>query len=82
MTHNCYTCNFRKDVPGSCHSRCTATGKPNLDFLLSLQVVSGVQFAGVKFNPHGVNSGWCTWPIDFDPVWVEQCGLYKKKEEV
>ena len=27
----------------------------------------------IEGNSHGIRSGWFIWPIDFDPVWVEQC---------
>ena len=27
----------------------------------------------VKLNPHGVRNGWCSWPINFDPIWVDEC---------
>lgn len=39
--------------------------------------------AMLKFNQHGVKNGWCTWPINFDPIWVE-CYLkvpQKEKED-
>lgn len=22
---------------------------------------------------HGIANGWCTWPLDFDPIWVDSC---------
>jgi len=25
----------------------------------------------LSFNEHGVNNGWCNWPINFDPIWVD-----------
>jgi len=34
----------------------------------------------LKFDPHGVKIGWCTWPVNFDPVWVE-CYLPIEKKE-
>lgn len=37
----------------------------------------------LKFNQHGVKNGWCTWPINFDPIWVD-CYLkvpQKEKED-
>jgi len=30
----------------------------------------------VQLNPHGVKNGWATWPLDFDPIWVEKCSFY------
>ena len=28
----------------------------------------------------GIRQGWFGWPIDFDPVWVEQCTGFVNKE--
>ncbi len=33
----------------------------------------------IKLNEHGVKNGWCTWPIDFDQIWVEACLLKQEK---
>ena len=30
-------------------------------------------------NAHGIKSGWFSWPIDFDPCWLEKCtGIAEK----
>ena len=33
----------------------------------------------VRGNTHGVRSGWFIWPINFDPVWLEECTLFETK---
>ena len=33
----------------------------------------------IKLNEHGVRKGWCNWPVDYDPVWVNQCKGFKEK---
>ena len=33
----------------------------------------------LEFNPHGVDSGWCTWPLNFDPIWVNKCTFMEEK---
>ena len=35
----------------------------------------------VKLNEHGVVNGWCTWPINFDQIWVDDCKYYNDKDE-
>lgn len=35
--------------------------------------------ADVKGNAHGKQQGWFAWPINFDPVWLEECNGYKRK---
>jgi hypothetical protein len=34
----------------------------------------------VKMDDHGIRNGWASWPIDFDPIWVENCVFETKKE--
>lgn len=93
-THNCYDCEYKGSVPGSAHSSCSIISKSAseelketarmLEASLALGAHSLVdentQEPLVKLTPHGVKSGWANWPLDFDPVWVEYCPFYKKKE--
>ena len=37
--------------------------------------------AKVKGSPHGIKSGWFLWPFNFDPVWLENCDGFKKKQK-
>lgn len=32
-----------------------------------------------KLNEHGVKNGWCFYPINFDPIWVEYCACFSKE---
>lgn len=41
---------------------------------------SGI-FAAVRLNPHGVKNGWANHPMDFDPVWVEECLGFKSSDD-
>ncbi len=34
---------------------------------------NGEEESAIKLNPHGVKNGWANWPIDFDPIWVDEC---------
>jgi len=41
----------------------------------------------IQGNPRGIRSGWFNYPVNFDPVWLENCDGFKKssntrKEEV
>lgn len=36
----------------------------------------------VKMNSHGVRQGWCDWPLNFDPIWIESCDGYQAVPEV
>lgn len=83
--NNCYECPMRGEVAGSAHSSCSLLGDMMVENLTALAVGSGnlksIKINDepvVKFDPYGVASGWCTWPINFDPVWVE-CKLDMEK---
>jgi len=82
---DCYSCKYRGEVSGSAHSSCGVIDELSEDkagtTLLKL-LLAGNMVANpvVKLNPHGVASGWAMWPINFDPVWVDDCKAYKLKE--
>lgn len=58
---NCYKCEYRGSVAGSCHSSCTN------------------KEAIVKRDPRGIQGGWCNHPLNFDPVWIDDCTGFKEK---
>jgi len=35
--------------------------------------------AEVKLDSHGVKNGWAWWPLNFDPIWVNECKGFKEK---
>jgi hypothetical protein len=36
---------------------------------------------GIKGNPHGLQKGWFNWPINFDPIWLENCNGFEPIED-
>lgn len=32
------------------------------------------------FNEHGFEKGWCNFPVNFDPVWIKECGGFEAKD--
>lgn len=92
MKANCYECQYQGTVPGSCHSSChhPANKETLADPIMSLiGIFGGVgRLPGVSIknelnvvgNPHGIRSGWFMWPMNFDPVWLENCDGFKAKE--
>ena len=65
-------------MPGSAHSAC-AQGVPAVLYLMIAFTKDNI-LAGycdengnafLQFDTHGVKMGWCTWPVNFDPTWVE-----------
>ena len=79
MTHNCYNCKHRGEVPGSAHSSCKAIATQNpIHIAMYIRQNEG-QTENLKLNPHGMRKGWAFWPVNFDPVWVDQCNFYEAK---
>jgi len=85
----CYSCKFRRSIPGDAHSECvhSSIGKGN-DMVKLLAMLGGRRgepeaIAASKLNiiasPHGINMGWFAWPYNFDPVWLQQCDGFEKK---
>lgn len=76
--NNCYECPMRGEVAGSAHSSCSLISDYGLRIRTSISVSAGkikeIEVKGdesVVFDRHGVENGWCAWPVNFDPVWVE-----------
>ncbi len=78
--HNCYTCRHRRQALGSAHSACALIGGPNSIESLACAIAI-VTPDGIEVNEHGRRNGWATWPINFDPIWIEKCDFYAAKEE-
>ena len=78
MRNACYTCVHRRDVPGDAHSSCAHP--KNEPFVELVKFVAGLPTElNIKADEHGVKSGWFLYPINFDPVWLENCEGYTKK---
>jgi len=92
MKPNCYECKHRRSVPGDAHSRCAHPAfedgaTPILALIATLHASRrGGPIAAtkgeitVKGNPHGIKSGWFMHPINFDPVWLEECNGFEAKQ--
>jgi len=70
---NCYTCVHRKTIPGDAHSKCD-----HPEALISL-IMPEITSIRVKGKLHGIKNGWFSWPLNFDPTWMEDCNSYKEK---
>lgn len=89
---NCYQCKHRKDLTFSAHSECAHPAfkdgiNPVLALLATLHasqrggpIAVGNGGITVKGNQHGINSGWFVHPLNFDPVWLEECNGFEAKQ--
>lgn len=94
MKPGCYECKHRGNTIGSHHSCCNhptnaaTLANPLAQILGAMHSsrrtgpISGdLTPLKVKGNAHGIRSGWFMWPINFDPVWLEECDGFEAKEE-
>lgn len=83
---NCRECKHSRSIPGDTHLSCV---NPLVEhhpdkYISLLCIYRGVRSGAMKkmnvsCNPHGVNNGWCMWPLNFDPIWIETCVGYEEK---
>ena len=88
---NCYKCKYRGSIPGDCHSccnhpKCKSVSDNQVANILSIlgsfrgQVLPFKSGLRVKGNLHGISHGWFNHPLNFDPVWLEECDGFEAKE--
>lgn len=77
----CYKCKHRGEVAGSAHSSCQHPSAHPGCILVFGRGMSTVSYSKVRIraDAHGVNSGWFLWPLNFDPVWLDECTLFEAK---
>ena len=81
---DCYNCIHCGTIPGSAHKSCDALKTIDDTGLLDMFFIRGMVELNNKstgkpmitFDQHGIDNGWCTWPIDFDPIWIESCDFF------
>ncbi len=62
-----------------------AVGKRGGDHLMAMasEFDEGPQRAAdalkIRANYHGIKNGWFVWPVNFDPVWLENCEGFTAK---
>lgn len=81
MKPDCYQCKHRGVVPGDTHSCCQYPGNETDIFkFLSRANVQNTLKLQIRAHPHGIRKGWFMWPVNFDPVWLENCEGFVAKE--
>lgn len=89
---NCYECKHREQLSFDAHSACKHPAfEGSVTTVLALLATLHASRRGgpieatqgeitVKGNPHGIRNGWFMHPINFDPVWVEECTGFEPKQ--
>lgn len=89
---DCYKCKWKKDIIGdvniSCHHPVFKEIYEN-PMLILLGVFASVgrtppmqiQDKNIKVvgNLHGIEHGWFNHPLNFDPVWLDECNGFEEK---
>lgn len=82
---NCYECKFRRELGYSSHSKCVVLTdklegerKKQVEDLIDLLGSDLLKSGQIKFNQHGVDNGWASWPSNFDPSWLEKCEFFER----
>lgn len=71
---NCYKCKFRGTVPGDSHSCCRYPGTDVSMFgIINSNNLQIMRDLNVQADEHGISMGWFLWPVNFDPIWIENC---------
>lgn len=90
---NCYECQYRRSIPGDCHSKCVHPviadlhNNPAAEFMTLLGKRSGFKHPisadamGIQGKKWGIDHGWFIWPFNFDPVWLLTCDGFEAKEQ-
>jgi len=90
MAIKCRECRFRRKIPGDAHISCAnpAMTEGANAIKVSVLVLAGQgeelrPLLGFGFNDHGVKSGWCNFPLNFDPIWLDgdKCELLQMSDD-
>lgn len=88
MCDKCYDCIYRANLTYDAHSKCTHPyAMQDLVQLMApvqISMTGSVQVGDlvVAGAAHGITSGWFTWPLNFDPTWLEYCSGFRAKEDL
>lgn len=81
----CYKCKHRGAVPGDAHSCCLhpkigdETDKLEHAIMFNIYGKSKLQIIG---NFHAIKQGYFSWPLSFDPIWLENCLGFEQREVI
>jgi len=88
----CYQCEYRGSIPGDTHICCNHPLVADNELIKVVALMSqallmlGQKADGnifppleIEANEHGIKNGWFIWPINFDPLWLENCEGFTKK---
>ena len=82
----CESCIYKKKIAGDAHISCDCPFirslkeqgiDPIMITISQTRMISLAAQLGLTINKHGYQNGWCCFPINFDPIWLEgECRLH------
>jgi hypothetical protein len=92
--NNCLKCIYREKAgSNTIHSKCTHPVVDNImsdhdalgiifkNFANENRVTSGLWGLSIDVEQGAVIEGWCYWPFNFDPRWVNSCSGCTPRED-
>lgn len=95
---NCQKCIHKRNIPGDAHFQCSLFMKKMEEqegkiFFLYYSIYSHLEpnlvkefinkYTGMGAEHHGIASGWCNFPFNYDPVWLKgECKFQELKESI
>lgn len=79
---DCHHCIHKRSIPNDSHLACGAPEFRNKRGLRVLkQILTGDAdnaVPGITFHEHGIDSNWCFFPINYDPIWLKgECPFFE-----
>lgn len=94
----CNNCLHKKNIPGDTHLQCSIVLKKMKEqegelFFLYYSIHNHLEpesvkkiinkYTGMGAKHHGITSGWCNFPFNYDPIWLKgECMLHELKESI
>jgi len=83
---NCYDCKYCGEIPGSAHKKCLYALRDQDNPIINLLSLFGglrmdIPRMTVVLIDTGVRRGWCSFPFNFDPIWIYDCDKFTPKEK-
>lgn len=81
----CHKCKHSRKIPGDTHLKC---GHPFIDedggslFSIVSSLMgkddNAMDKLNISLNSTGVKNGWAYWPVNFDPIWIDNCDGFEE----
>lgn len=81
----CRKCKHSRRIPGDAHLKCEhpfidEDGGSLFSVISSLmgKNSNAMDKLNISLNSTGVDNGWAHWPVNFDPIWIDNCDGFEE----